>query len=132
MASLGGLPDPVVARVLVDRGVINMADKRYARALDDFEGAIRHDASIGDAYTNRGAALLGLKRYAEGKADIDRGLSLGSEEPQKAYFNRAVANEHLGDEKAAYLDYQKASELDPKWAEPKTELLRFSVQDAAP
>ena len=56
---------------------------------------------------------LGLKHFAEGKADIDHGLELGSSEPAKAYYNRGLADEYLDDEKAAYFDYSKASELDP-------------------
>jgi hypothetical protein len=38
-----------------------------------------------------------------------------------------LADEYLGDDKAAYFDYLKASELDPQWLAPKSELQRFSV-----
>ena len=78
-------------------------------------------------YVNRGGALVGQKRYMEALLEIDKGLALGPEEPEKAYYNRALANEGLDDIKAAYFDYRRAVELAPEWDIPKRELLRFSV-----
>ena len=64
---------------------------------------------------------------SQGREQIDRGLALGVREPQKAWYNRGVANEGLGDLTAAYRDYSRAAELDPEWTAPKSELARFSV-----
>ncbi len=75
-----------------------------------------------------GAALIGQGRFAEGVAEIDKGLALNPTEPEKAYFNRAVAEERLGDLKSAYNDYRKAQELKPDWPLPQTELARFRVR----
>ena len=121
-----------IAGMLVNRGVIYLSYQRYSLALQDFNQAIQTDPTIGEAYANRGAAQIAERRFAEGKADIDKGLTLGTEEPQKAYYNRGLAEDYLGDEKAAYFDYLKASELDPQWYAPKKELLRFSVNTGAP
>jgi tetratricopeptide (TPR) repeat protein len=121
-----------IAGMLVNRGVIYLSYQRYALALQDFNDAIKTDPSIGEAYANRGACQIAERRFAEGKADIDQGLTLGTDEPQKAYYNRGLAEDYLGDEKAAYFDYLKASELDPEWYAPKKELLRFSVNAGAP
>jgi tetratricopeptide (TPR) repeat protein len=96
-------------------------------AREDFDRTIAMNGQIGDAYTNRGAAQLSLKQADQARADVDRGLALGSSEPKRAYFNRGTADEVLGDNKAAYLDFLKASKLDPGWAAPKSELTRFSV-----
>jgi tetratricopeptide (TPR) repeat protein len=126
-AIIAGVSNHDRAGFLVNRGVVYLGYERYNLAIDDFNAAIKLDPNIGEAYTNRGAAEVAKRRFAEGKADIDHGLALGSEEPQKAYFNRGLANEHLGDDKAAYFDYLKASELDPQWTAPKTELSRFTV-----
>ena len=82
---------------------------------------------MGEAYINRGGSLVGQKRYMEALLDIDKGLTLNPEEPEKAYYNRALANEGLDDIKAAYFDYLRAVELAPQWDIPKRELLRFSV-----
>jgi tetratricopeptide (TPR) repeat protein len=77
---------------------------------------------------NRGATLVGEDRFREGVEQIDKGLSLGVKDPEKAFFNRGLANEALGDLQAAYRDYSRAAELKPDWAAPKTELARFSVK----
>jgi tetratricopeptide (TPR) repeat protein len=127
-AIASGLPDEVKTRVLVNRGVIRLSDRQAARAIEDFDKAIAMNGQIGDAYTNRGAARLSLKQFEEARADIDKGIAIGSGEPQRAYYNRGLADEHLGDNKAAYLDFLKAAMLDPKWAAPKSELARFSVE----
>ena len=99
----------------------------YAAARADFNQAISIDGSIGEAWVNRGAVAIVEKRYQDGIADIDKGLALGTEEPAKAYYNRAVAYEGINDEKSAYLDYQEALVLQPGWDLPKQELLRFTV-----
>jgi tetratricopeptide (TPR) repeat protein len=77
---------------------------------------------------NRGAAAVGARRFADGLADINKALELGVEEPEKAYYNRALAYEGLDNLKAAYFDYQKAVELKPEWDAPKNELARFTVE----
>lgn len=117
-----------MARTYVNRGVLQMRQRDYDGAVSDFDAASKIDPNLGEAYVNRGAAYVGTRRYDEGLAQIDRGLALGVKDPQKAYFNRAIAHEKLGDVKAAYLDYSKAAELDPEWQAPKTELTRFTVK----
>jgi tetratricopeptide (TPR) repeat protein len=128
-AIASGLPDEVRTRVLVNRGVIRLADNKAAHAIEDFDKAIALNGQIGDAYTNRGAAHLSMKQFDEARADIDKGLAIGSAEPQRAYYNRGLADEHLGDNKSAYLDFLKAAKLDPNWEAPKGELARFSVEE---
>lgn len=115
------------AGTYVNRGVIRMRRKDYDDARRDFDFAIRIEPEMGEAYVNRGGALVGEKRYVDALLDIDHGLSLGSEEPEKAYYNRGLANEGLDDIKAAYFDYMRAVELAPEWDIPKRELTRFTV-----
>jgi tetratricopeptide (TPR) repeat protein len=69
-----------------------------------------------------------FRSFSEGLSEIDKGLAMGVKDPEKAWFNRGMANEGLGDIKAAYRDYSKAAELDPSWDAPKKELARFSVK----
>lgn len=38
-----------------------------------------------------------------------------------------MAYELLGDVRAAYYDYRRASELDPEWRAPREDLQRFRV-----
>jgi tetratricopeptide (TPR) repeat protein len=116
------------AGTYVNRGVLKLRRKEFASAEWDFNRAIKTKPDLGEAYVNRGAASVGAKRYAEGMADLNKALELGVEEPEKAYFNRALAYEGLDNLKAAYFDYQKAVELKPEWDPPKRELARFTVE----
>ena len=116
------------AGTFVNRGVIKMRRQEYAAAQTDFNTAIRLQPEMGEAYINRGGSLVGQQRYMEALMDIDRGLTLSPEEPEKAYYNRGLANEGLDDVKAAYFDYLRALELKPDWDIPKRELTRFSVR----
>jgi Tfp pilus assembly protein PilF len=73
------------------------------------------------------AVFVGEKRFQAGLDDINNALRLGVKEPEKAYFNRALAYEGLDDEKSAYLDFQQALTLKPGWELPEHELMRFVV-----
>jgi len=115
------------AGTFINRGVLLLSRSDYRAALKDFDSAVYFAPNLGEAYVNRGAALIAQHQFAEGIVEIDRGLTLGSEEPWKAYFNRGVAHEFLDDMKDAYLDYRTASELKPDWNEPKQELARFTL-----
>ena len=68
--------------------------------------------------------FYGSYTFSNGMA---KGLDLGTNEPAKAYYNRAVAYEGIDDEADAYQDYQEALVLQPGWDLPKQELLRFTV-----
>ncbi|WP_293676793.1 tetratricopeptide repeat protein [uncultured Phenylobacterium sp.] len=116
------------AGTYVNRGILKLRRREYASAQTDFNRAIEENPAFGEAYVNRGAASVGQKRFAEGLADINKAIELGVDEPEKAYFNRALAFEGLDDMKAAYLDYQKALELKPGWEMPLKELSRFTVE----
>jgi tetratricopeptide (TPR) repeat protein len=115
----------------INRGVLLVARGDYAAAKKDFDVAVSLMPALGEAYADRGAALLGLRRYADAIAEIDRGLALNTTEPEKAYFNRAVADEALDDIQNAYRDYLRASQLKPDWPQPRDELTRFTVAAAA-
>lgn len=116
------------ARIHVNRGVLQMRQGDYVAARVDFDTASRIDPQMGEAYVNRGATYVGEERWREGVSEIDKGLSLGVRDPERAWFNRALAHEGLGDLTAAYRDYSRAAELNPEWAAPKTELARFTVK----
>jgi Tfp pilus assembly protein PilF len=121
------LSDHDLAGTYVNRGVLYMSMAAYELARRDFEQAMKFDPKMGEAVVNYGGALIGEKKYADGIAEITRGLALNPEEPEKAYFNRALAYESLDDLKSAYYDYSKAAELKPNWAEPRDEMARFTV-----
>jgi tetratricopeptide (TPR) repeat protein len=115
------------AGTFVNRGVMKLRRLEYAPAKIDFDAAVKLQANMGEAYANRGAAYIGMRRYQEGLPDLNKAIELGIDEMAKAYYNRALAYEGVGDVKAAYFDYLKASELSPDWVAPKDELVRFTV-----
>ena len=116
------------ARTLINRGVLHMNRNDYASATADFEQALLLSPTSGEAYFNRGSVRVAQGRFEEGVADIDRGLELGMRQPEKAYYNRALARESLNDARGAYLDYRQAAQLKPGWGLPQRELARFTVQ----
>jgi tetratricopeptide (TPR) repeat protein len=123
----GGLSRHDLVATYVNRGSVSMNRRDYANARADFERAIEMDPMAGEAWMDRGAIAILEHRYRDGIADTSRGIELGVRDPAKAYFNRAVAYEGVGDEQSAYIDYQEATVLQPGWDLPKQELLRFTV-----
>jgi tetratricopeptide (TPR) repeat protein len=115
------------AGTLVNRGVMRLRREEFELARADFDAAIVLAPKAGEAYGNRGAVFVGEKRFQAGLDDINNALRLGVKEPEKAYFNRALAYEGLDDEKSAYLDFQQALTLKPGWELPEHELMRFVV-----
>jgi len=115
------------AGTLVNRGVMLLRSKDYVSARADFDKAIGLEPTLGEAFVNRGVALMADHDYDQALVQIDRGLELGVDEPAKAYYNRGLVQEGLGDARAAYLDYRKAQELAPDWAAPARQLTRFTV-----
>ena len=124
------LPPRDRAGTYINRGIMKLRRGDFEAAHADFDAGIKLDPTMGEAWVNRGAMWVGEKHYQDGLDDLDKGLALGVTEPEKAYFNRALAYEGLDNEKAAYFDYLKAESLKPDWVLPKKELLRFHVSRA--
>lgn len=115
------------AATYVNRGVVHMNRGNSGRALADFNAAIEIEPDLAEGYINRGAALLVRNDLRGAIASIDQGLQFTPENPARAYYNRAVAHEDLGELRAAYEDYRRAAELAPEWDAPRVELARFRV-----
>jgi tetratricopeptide (TPR) repeat protein len=115
------------AGTFVNRGVMKLRRAEYEPARADFDAALKLVPAMGEAWVNRGAMWVGEKRYQSAVDDLNKGITLGVSEPEKAYFNRALAYEGLDDEKSAYLDYRQALAIKPDWLLPQKELLRFTV-----
>lgn len=115
------------AATFVNRGVIELAQMRINAAQDDFNAGLRINPDLAEGYVDRGATLIGQKRYADAIKDINKGLALGAKLPQVAYYDRAIANEALGNVKAAYDDYHQALAVAPDFTMASDELKRFKV-----
>lgn len=116
------------AATLVNRGIVYLHRGEVDNAMADFETAIALDPDMAEGYTNRGLVLLRQEDYQGAVQAITRGLELNPVEPEKAYYNRAVANEELRNVRAAYQDYRRAAELAPTWDVARAELTRFQVR----
>jgi Flp pilus assembly protein TadD len=121
------MSDADYAKTLVNRGVVNMRRSSFDNAERDFNRAQAIKPDLPEIYVNRAVVLMGRKQYQDAVAQLDRGIALGVDELEKAYYDRALAKEKVGDVKGAYLDFRKASDLKPDWEAPKTELTRFNV-----
>lgn len=113
-------------QVLINRGVTYMRRQENAPALADFDAVIALDRRNGEAFLNRGAALVQMGQPGPAVAAITEALGLGVSEPHKAYFNRGAARERLGDLRGAYEDYNTALEIQPDWGPANAELARFA------
>jgi tetratricopeptide (TPR) repeat protein len=115
------------AGTFVNRGILKTRAKRAEAAMKDYDQAVALKPDIAEIYVNRGATLILLARFREALDDLNKSLTLGLDEPKYAYYNRALAREYLDDVKGAYLDYKKALELDPEFADALREIKRFTV-----
>lgn len=111
-----------------NRGVIHYHNRNYEIALKDFDQSVAIKGDLAAAHINRGYVLMALKRWQESLAAFNKGIVPEAPELAKAHFNRGIVHEELGHVREAYFDYLKASELAPEWAEPRTELGRFTVK----
>jgi tetratricopeptide (TPR) repeat protein len=111
----------------VNRGILYMNRGAIDRAMMDFDAAIALEPNLAEGHINRGAALLVRNDLRGAIESLDRGLALSPDEPARAYYNRGIAHEDLGEVRAAYQDYRRAQELAPEWDAPRTELTRFRV-----
>ncbi|TFI59325.1 hypothetical protein E2493_05660 [Sphingomonas parva] len=113
----------------VNRGILKLRMGRTDAAIADFDAAIALDGDEGEAYLNKGMALLRMDQgWQQAVGLFDTALSKRTRKPEVAYYGRGIANEIGGKIRAAYDDYRQASALAPEWAEPKAELARFTVR----
>lgn len=113
----------------VNRGILFLRRGAIDTAIADFDSAIARDPKEPEAYLNKGAALMRVPGSARAAIPLfTAALEHNTRKPALAYFGRGIAHEDIGDVKAAYYDYKRASEADPGWQQPITELARFTVR----
>lgn len=118
------------AKTHVNRGIILLRREQFNKAADDFARAERLMPGLAEIYVNRGVVLIRQKKWTEALAQLDKGISMGPDELEKAHYNRAIVREQVDDIRGAYMDYLKASQLAPEWELPKKELARYTVRRA--
>lgn len=115
------------AATYVNRGILRARKDDADGALADYDRGLAMDASLAEGYVDRGAVMIVLRRYDDAVAEIDKGISLGANRPQIAYYDRGIADEALGNIRAAYEDYKKAAQIQPDFKLALDQLSRFRV-----
>ena len=125
----GGLVGRNYAGTLVNRGILRLRAGQTELALADFDAGVSLSPTLGEAWVNRGAALL-VKGGADAEviADVSRGLSLGSSHRELAFYLRGYARERANDWAGAYGDYRRAALIAPTWSAPQVDMARFEVR----
>ena len=121
------LPIADRAATYINRGILKSRSDDPNGALDDYNRGLAIGPSLGEGYVDRGAVMILFQRYDEALADIDKGLGIGAKKPEIAYYDRAIADEALGNVRGAYEDYKKAVELAPDFTLASDQLARFKV-----
>jgi tetratricopeptide (TPR) repeat protein len=115
------------AATYINRSVVRLRVHDWSGALGDTDLAITRVSSLGEAYVNRGAALLNLNRPQDALSDLNKAITIGLDKVHLAYYNRGLAKEKLNDPRGAYADYKKALDLDPTFTTAADELKRFGT-----
>ena len=126
--SFDNLNDHDLAGTYVNRGSMELGARQNDEAHADFQAALRLMPRMGEAHIGEGAYLIGMQRFGEAEGEISRGLQLGSEQPEKGYYFRAIARWGQDDYKGAYDDFQRAIQLKPAWSLPRDQLKNFHVE----
>ncbi len=115
------------AATYINRGILRARNDTPMEALDDYNRGLSINATLGEGYVDRGATLIVLKRYEDALRDITKGIGIGAKRPEIAYYDRAIADEALGDIRGAYMDYRKAVDIAPDFTLASEQLARFRV-----
>jgi tetratricopeptide (TPR) repeat protein len=113
------------AATYINRSVVRLRVHDWTGALADTDLSIARVSNLGEAYVNRGAALLNLNRPQEALNDLNKAITIGLDKVHLAYYNRGLAKEKLNDPRGAFADYKKALDLDPTFSIAADELKRF-------
>jgi tetratricopeptide (TPR) repeat protein len=123
----GMLDRPDTASTLVNRGVVKMYLSDFRGAESDFDKALSIDPNSPEAHLNKGFLRLRAKDYRAAVPLFDRSIEGRTLKPALAHYARALAQEELGNVRAAYNDLVKARDLAPQWSLPSMDLARFKV-----
>jgi tetratricopeptide (TPR) repeat protein len=115
------------AATYINRGILYARQDDVDSAMKDYDTGIGIDPAMGEGYIDRGALYIVLKRYDDALRDINKGISLNAQRLQIAYYDRAIVQEALGNVRAAYEDYKKATEIEPNFTLANQQLSRFKV-----
>lgn len=112
----------------VNRGIVRMLRNDFARAQSDFDTAMQMNPKRSEPYLNMAILQFRQGKSADALPLFSKAIELGTEMPEVAYYGRGLANEEVGNVKAAYADLQRAASLKPGWDAPRRDLARYQVR----
>lgn len=115
------------AATYVNRGVLQMRRGDHAKAIEDYQQAIKIAPDLAEAYINYGVVL-----YLEGDdeaalAAYGKAIEIGTDKMALTLFNRALTHDRMKNPKAAYYDLKAALELQPDWEQAERLLGQYTV-----
>lgn len=114
---------------LYNKGYYVQEKGEYRVAINLYKQLIRHTPSFYNAYYNKGYIYLEyLQQYDSAIYEFNNVLSI-NQLNHKAFYNRGLAYERMGDMRKAMADYEQSLELNPKFdlaAEGKSRILEQS------
>jgi tetratricopeptide (TPR) repeat protein len=98
--------------VYFSKGMCNIENKVWNRAVNDFTMVILKDDKDPHAYNLRAQSYIGLGEYELAKTDLNQALIYDKTDPD-IYFNRALIYENYRDYDRAILDYTRILKVHP-------------------
>lgn len=112
----------------VNRGIVYFGRGAQHEAVADFDRALALDPTEPDAWLNKAVVAVQYGRGADALPMIQKALELNTRRPALAYYVRGLVEEQRGNLRAAYNDFRRAQELEPRWKQPGLELARYQVR----
>jgi tetratricopeptide (TPR) repeat protein len=112
----------------VNRGIVHFARGTQHHAMADFDRALALDPTEPDAWLNKAVVTVQYGKGEDALPMIQKALELNTRRPALAYYVRGIVEERRGNIRAAYHDFRRAQQLEPKWREPAVELSRYQVR----
>ena len=113
---------------LVNRGILFNHRGDYTAAIADFEAALALDPEASEAYVNRGNTYFSTQQFDLAIDDYSTSLQMNPRNPHLAHYNRGLVNEAKREEKLAFADFVRATELQPGWEPALTRVQQYRAK----
>jgi tetratricopeptide (TPR) repeat protein len=119
-----------LARTHINRGIVATSLEQYQQALADYNKALELVPRMPEAYISRGNLWYLAEKYQRASDEYTMAMQSEFNRPQIAYYNRALANEKLGNRVAAEADLREALKLDPELRQARERLDKLTGEPA--
>ncbi len=101
------------AQVFFERGIQNLKESRFIKAIQDFSRAIELNPTFAKAYNNRGLARYNLQDHPAAIQDFTRAVEIDPEYTD-AFYNRGIAKFYFNDHSGAVQDFNQVIASEPE------------------